>query len=151
MKQFIFNIAWRQKLSSTKKSLLQHDRIYQVIVFFPKTTNKWQGKNDQEIFRDQISIQRFEEFLLRSEKQTNSLHELGNVTGVIISSSTCSDIMTLMFILCSCRSISQRQKRLKYVWHHQKNSEITAFCYLSLALSVKYRKTGSFNRVQEYY
>ena len=94
MKQFIFNIAWRQKLSLTKKSLLQHDRVYQVIVFFPKTTNKWQGKNDQEIFRDQISIQRFEEFLLRSEKQTNSFHELGNVTGVIISSSTCSDIMT---------------------------------------------------------
>ena len=94
MKQFIFNIAWRQKLSLTKKSLLQHDRVYQVIVFFPKTTNKWQGKNDQEIFRDQISIQRFEEFLLRSEKQTNSLHELGNVIGVIISSSTCSDIMT---------------------------------------------------------
>ena len=94
MKQFIFNIAWRQKLSSTKKSLLQHDRVYQVIVFCPKTTNKWQGKNDQAIFRDQISIQRFEEFLLRSGKQTNSLHELGNVTGIIISSSTCSDIMT---------------------------------------------------------
>ena len=83
----------QQKLSSTKKSLLQHDRADQVIVFCPKTMNKWQGKNDQEIFRDQISIQRFEEFLLRSEKQTNSLHELGNVTGVI-SSSTCSDIMT---------------------------------------------------------
>ena len=33
-------------------------------------------------------------FCSEAKNKQNSLHELGNVTGVIISSSTCSDIMT---------------------------------------------------------
>ena len=52
-----------------KKSLLQIRPIYQVIMFYPKTMNKWQGKNDQEIFRDQIFIQRIVKFLLRSKNE----------------------------------------------------------------------------------
>ena len=52
-----------------KKSLLQLRPIYQVIMFYPKTMNKWQGKNDQEIFRDQIFIQRIVKFLLRSKNE----------------------------------------------------------------------------------
>ena len=36
------------------KSLLQLCRVNLVIVFYPKTMNKRQGKNDLEIFHDQI-------------------------------------------------------------------------------------------------
>ena len=36
--------------------------------------DKWQGKNDQEIFREQIFIISNVTFLLRSEKRTNFLH-----------------------------------------------------------------------------
>ena len=43
-------------------------------MFYPKTMNKWKGKNDQEIFPDQIFIQRIEHFLLRGKKRTNFLH-----------------------------------------------------------------------------
>ena len=42
-------------------------------MFYPKTMNKRQDKNDQEIFRDQIFIKRIVNFLLRSEKRTNFL------------------------------------------------------------------------------
>ena len=43
-------------------------------MFYPKTMNKWKGKNDQEILPDQIFIQRIEHFLLRGKKRTNFLH-----------------------------------------------------------------------------
>ena len=60
--------AWK------KKGLLHLCRVDQVMVFYPKTMNKWQSKNDQEIFRDQIFIQRIVNFLFRSEKRTSLLH-----------------------------------------------------------------------------
>ena len=62
-----------------KKRLLELRRVYQVIVFYSKTMNKGQGKHDQEIFRDQIFIQRIVNLLLRSEKRTNFFHVRGHV------------------------------------------------------------------------
>ena len=62
-----------QVVLEKKKGLLHLFRVDQVIVFYPKTMNKWQSKNDQEIFRDQIFIQRIVNFLFRSEKRTSLL------------------------------------------------------------------------------
>ena len=56
------------------KSLLQLCRVNQVIVFYPKTMNKRQGKNDLEIFHDQIFFKRIENVLLRNGKTNNFLH-----------------------------------------------------------------------------
>ena len=62
-----------------KKRLLELRRVYRVIVFYSKTLNKGRGKHDQEIFRDQIFIQRIVNLLLRSEKRTNFFHVRGHV------------------------------------------------------------------------
>ena len=65
-----------QVVLKKKKGLLHLCRVDQVIVFYPKTMNKWQSKNDQEIFRDQIFIQRIVNFLLQSKNERIScMHE----------------------------------------------------------------------------
>ena len=57
-----------------KEILLQLWQVHKVIVFYLKIMDEWKGKNDQQIFRDQIFIQRIVNVLLRSEKRTNILH-----------------------------------------------------------------------------
>ena len=54
------------------KSLLQLCRVNQVIVFYPKTMNKRQGKNDLEIFHDQIFLKELKMFCSETEKRTIS-------------------------------------------------------------------------------
>ena len=47
-----------------KEILLQLWQVHKVIVFYLKIMDEWKGKNDQQIFRDQI-FRKFRGFVLK--------------------------------------------------------------------------------------